>query len=225
MINIDVIRQGEFRNDVAIQASLLSLMAPSYKDPVALIARELAHCNTLYLTRDAEGEVVCFFLVSWETLEIPEQGIIPALYLGLSAMRQGAKNSGYISLLYSRCIAEAVDWEANAGERLILWGTTAIPVVYLAVNSFLSQTEPYPDGSYTTSGSQIANAIRYKLGETPNNGHHPFALKGIASDTRYSQQEIERIQQMCLMKKFTLFQELGINETNGDRLLFISRVP
>ena len=54
---------------------------------------------------------------------------------------------------------------------------------------------------------------------------HPFVLKGVAEKTRYSAIETARISEIVKKKNFTLFSDLGIDETNGDRMMRICRVP
>lgn len=224
MLDFITIRSGLFRSDVALCRELLELTAPSYEDPSALIARELGHCDTLYLARDDEG--VCgFFLAAWETLEVAECGRVPALYLGLSAARENAKYRGHISALYLRCFNDAVAWEQETGEQLILWGTTATPSVYLAARAVLAATQPRLNGSYSSAGAVMAQALRRKLALAEEQAGHPFVLKNVAVGTRYSRQEAERIERVCQTKNFSLFRELGIAESAGDRLLFIAHTP
>jgi len=225
MLNLITIRSTQFREDEVLRQEMLDLMAPSYEDPTALFTRDLAHCNTLYLARDAEGKMICFFMVAWEPLETPNHKILPSIFLGVSAVRQDAKNSGVVGYLYHQCIADAVEWEQEQNEKLILWGTTATPTIYLAAQTFLADTEPRLDGSYSPIGAELAMAIHQKQWPLIKANDHPFVLKNVALNTRYSEAELERINRICQLKKFELFCKLSIEETNGDRLLFIARTP
>lgn len=91
MLNIFAIRSGAFKTDVTLRREILDLMATSYEDPTALLTRDLAHCDTLYLARDDKKKLCCFFLVVWKALEVPEGGNVPSLFMGVSAVRQDVK--------------------------------------------------------------------------------------------------------------------------------------
>jgi hypothetical protein len=225
MLNVETIPARSFKNDAALRREILELVAPSYEDPSAVVAREWAHCNSLYLARAEDGRLICFFLVAWEALEVEGCGNVQTLYLGLSAARQEVKDTGVIGSLYFRCIDDVIAWERESGRRLILWGTTATPTVYLAARAVLDEIEPRLDGSYSPSGAEIAHAVRRKLAVPSSNGEHPFVLKLAASNTRYSPPEAERISRFCQARGFTLFQNLGVDEACGDRLLFIAVAP
>lgn len=225
MLNIVTIRSDRFRSDEALRCEILDLMAPSYEDPTALLTRDLTHCNTLYLARDDDGRLACFFLVAWEPLEVKGQKTLPSLFMGVSAVRQDVKNAGLAGRVYLRCILDALQWEREWCQKLILWSTTATPTVYLAAHTFLAETEPRLDGSYSPSGSEIALAIRRKFWPQLEIGGHPFVLKDVALNTRYSRQELERADCVRQAKSFSLFHELRIDQAEGDRLLFIARTP
>ena len=49
-------------------------------------------------------------------------------------------------------------------------------------------------------------------------------MHNIATGTRYSKIEHERIERICREKNFTLFKKLNVDEAKGDRLLRISRI-
>ena len=50
-------------------------------------------------------------------------------------------------------------------------------------------------------------------------------LHGIAENTLYSEAESARIERICKAKGFTLFRDLGIDEREQDRLLFVATLP
>ena len=66
------------------------ILAPSYDDTSSLLAREFAHCDTLYLLRDELGVLLSFIMVAWETVEVEGQ-CLPALFAGLGSTRQEEK--------------------------------------------------------------------------------------------------------------------------------------
>jgi hypothetical protein len=114
-------------------------------------------------------------------------------------------------------------WEEQAGNRLLTWATTATPVTYFGA-SFFNDVEPFSDGSYKAANLVYVDAIRRKL-ELPdiNASSHPYVLRGIAKNTRYSQSETHKIARFSASRKFDLLNRLEIHEGNGDRLLMIGR--
>lgn len=210
------------KTDDDLRRELLEITAPSYENSSALITREWEHCNSLYLARKG-NQVVCFFFVAWETVTIEGGGILPTLYLGLSATRQEADSTRLIGSLYLRCDKDIIAWETKHNQQLICWGTTATPIVYLLMRAFRPAIEPYLDGSYSPLGASLARAFRRKMTLPESGDEHPFVLKGVANGTRYSPQEKERIEHVAQAKKFSLLHELGVDESTGDRLLFIAR--
>src|SRR5437870_4360782 len=140
MHTVETLPDRIFATDSAMRAELTELATPSYEDPRPVVDRELAHCDTLYLARDAGRRLVCFYLIAHEMVEVTGQRSIPTVYMGLSATRQDTKSSGKIAALYTRALEDAWRWQAEIGQRVVLWGTTATPSVYLAVHLFLSVT-------------------------------------------------------------------------------------
>jgi hypothetical protein len=203
---------------------IFDLVSPSYVNVNAIIKRELSYCDQVYLGYDGSSNLITFFMVGRDDIKINDQAT-PTYYLGLSATSSSTKNSGLVRLLYQAFINDIQQLEEEIGQRVILWHTTATPSAFHAVNLLFVENEPSEDGSYSNKSEIIALAIRHKKGWGTTNLRHPFILHGVAHNTLYSTQEAERLRNICLKKKFTLFNELGINERQGDRLLRISYVP
>ena len=219
---IQVVRDGEFRKDAGLVEEIRELVTPSYVDPSALLARELAHCDTLYARRGDDGRLQTFFLTANERIETP-LGPIPTVYLGLSAARADLKNTGVVRSVYVRFLDAAAAWEQATGERLLLWYTTATPSAYHASRLLFTGGEPSLNGEFSEEGAKIALALRRRLGVVDHD--HPFVLPEIATNTRYSPAEVARIDRVVTKSGFTLFRRLDIEEKRGDRLLAIARVP
>jgi hypothetical protein len=227
---ISEIRDGAFREDENLRRAILQLVQPSYEDPAGVLAREFEHCDTIYLARDDDDNLVAFFMVAWETLTFKGESL-PTVYLGWTGASESARAAkvvwqGFYEQLYGSFMSDALDWEKKSGRRLLFWGTTATPSGYFALQRGFVELEPRIDGTYSAEGAEIARHLQHRMGTTNQEGEsHPFVLHGVAKDTRYSQKETERIEQICRKKGLTLFKELGVEERNGDRLLFICRLP
>jgi len=229
-MQIQEIRDGAFRENSDLRLEIAQLVQPNYEDPSALLAREFEHCDTMYLARDDDKNLVAFFMTAWETLVFKGEPL-PAVYLGWTGADEGARTSGiarreFYGQLYGTFMSEAADREKATGRRLLFWGTTATPSGYFALHRSFVELEPRMDGTYSVEGGEIARHLRERMGVADKKGeHHPFVLHGVAADARYSQKEVERIEMICEKKDFCLFKQLGVEERNGDRLLFICRLP
>jgi hypothetical protein len=223
LASVRAIRRGGFWTDTTLRDNCLDVAAPSYVDPSAVLYREWSRCDTLYLACDSHG-LQGFYLARFDIVDTGGRWL-PTVYMGLSATRDGVKGKGIGNMLYAHGLTDALKWQAQEHEKLILWTTTATPIVYLRVQSGLKGANPRPDGSYSADAAAIAAAICRDLGKRQPRTHHPFVLKGIANDIRYSAREAQRIQQTKAQLNFTLFDELGIDEAQGDRLLVFGEVP
>jgi hypothetical protein len=222
--SIHVIRAGAFRRDAELLAAVADIAAASFHDQAGRLESVLARCDTLYLARDERGEVMCFFLVAWESLSI--DGVdVPALYGGLCAARPSQKGMGTAVKLFNCCMADAQRWERRRGERLVVWGLTATPSVLLPIRKVFANVQPAGDASYSDRAGRVALAVRPRLGVPPQSGAPPFALPGVAAGVRYTERERRRVEAVCRAKRFSLFDRLGIDEARGDRLLFVAEVP
>ncbi len=221
---IERVSGDELRGNAWLRAELALLAAPSYDDATAILAREVADCTHLYIGRDPQGLLAGFFLTSREMLAADDG--LPIVHVGWTACRDDLKNSGATMALFQRCITDTQAWERTLGRRALLWSTTASPTIYLGVSRFLAEVEPRRDGSYSSEGERLVNLLRARIGAPAHaDGEHPFAVRGIATATRYSTPERERIARICARKQFGLFTALDIDESREDRLIFIARTP
>ncbi|MBL0941234.1 MAG: hypothetical protein IBJ00_00660 [Alphaproteobacteria bacterium] len=223
-LSFHTLKREEFIHNQALINELKQITLPSYKDPTAMMNRDLNHCNKLYLAREADESLIAFFMVGWEPILFREQ-LISSVFLGLGVTRQDKKSTGLIRFLFSRFIYDARKWEERHPKKLLLWYTTATPSIFYIFNQMFSDNQPRADGSYDEEGKELALAIRNHMHWPIYSGDHPFVIKGIAKKTRYSTVERERIESIIKAKNFNLFKELEIDETQGDRMLRICRVP
>lgn len=198
------------------------IVEPFYEDPAAVLHREIEHCNVAYLARSPEGRVMAFAMFAYEEVLVDQEGMVPALYAGLCASALEHQKRGLVFRLWSHASREAVQWEARTGRRLLAWATTATPVTYYGASMFHDLT-PRLDGTYEASSLVYAVALKRRLGVLAADGEHPFVLRAIADSTLYSALERQAIREFCASRDFRIFDELGINEVNGDRLLMIGR--
>lgn len=190
----------------------------SYVNTTSIVEREVGHCNTTYYILDPTGNLVAFFMVNYESI-----GNKDSVYLGLNGVAKEYKNSGISILLYKEAIKDGLKYQKITGKSLFLYATTATPSVYNSATRFFRNVNPRLDGSYDKSSEMIATqyALRYNI----NQHNHPFVFKAIARGTQYSISETHRIKRIIDKYDFNLFNELGVNESNGDRLFLVFELP
>lgn len=212
------------RADQALVREITQLAAPNYEDSSAILERELAHCTHLYLARH-DHKLVSFFMVAYEHLSLDGAAPAPrpALYLGLSAAQHTAGGAAAVMRLYGQVIADAMRREHENGDKLLIWSTTASPMIYTVMQRYLADVEPRSDGAYSSRGETVARSIARWL--HANAGAHPFVLSAYASKTRYAPAERARIDLTLRAQRFDLFRNLSIDESAGDRLLIIAATP
>jgi hypothetical protein len=224
MSRLHIVRDGAFRGDPPLKAEVAAVVACSFIDDVGRLEREFARCDTLYLLRDEGGELASFFMASWEALEF-DGHLVPALYTGLTAARPDRKHTGEAMVMYDRFVANAQTWERQHGQKLIVWGMTATPVVYILSRRLFVNVQPSPDGTYSEAAERVAHAVRRRIGAETITGSHPFAFPGAAAGVRYTEEERLRVAEVSRAKQFTLFDQVGLDESRGDRMLFVAEVP
>src|SRR3954451_24832458 len=110
MSRLPVLRDCTFRRDARLQASLAEIVAASFVDDVGKLESEFERRDTLYLLRDERGELLSFFMVSWDTLEVDGRRA-PTLTAALTAARPDQKGTGTTVGLYRHVVSEARERE------------------------------------------------------------------------------------------------------------------
>ncbi len=219
---VEIYRGGGFRDSPDIVATLKEIIAPSYEDFTAILNRELKYNDTLYLGIDSARKPCCFFMTAWQTLKLVDTTPLRVLYLGLSAAGQDTKGGGHIADLWWASRSDMMAWVRETGSQLVVWGTCATPSAYRAVAEMVNRLEPDLHGNYSSTGRAIAQTVCEHMGWHRHLTIHPFVLKGVAEATHYSAAERQRIAHIT--RGFTLLGRLGIEEPQGDRLLFVGFV-
>ncbi|MGB3796465.1 MAG: hypothetical protein WA957_09205 [Alteraurantiacibacter sp.] len=147
------------------------------------------------------------------------------VYLGLSCVSEQYARTKSASRLYYQFTQDAYAYEQFHSTKLILYGTTATPIILTALPKIWDNVWPSPDGTYSESSAETIEAIKRVKGLDRYAGAHPFVLKSYAADTRYSLAEKQRQNELCKKIGIRTFEYLDLQEENGDRLLVLCEVP
>ncbi len=211
-----------FRDDKLLRSAMHGVAAPSYHGTPGVLDYEAEMCESLYLSTDASG-IRSFFMVAPTTLAVGNSRV-PAVFMGLSAVREDLKGTGQSRSLFRAFAADVRRRERLTGQRELLFATFATPSTLFAFEQLFADVSPRRDGTFHSQYTEALPAIHQFL-RTSCDPDVPFRLPGHAKTTRYSAAERSRIASICERKDFDLFRRLNIKEESGDRLIMCARVP
>lgn len=189
-----------------------------YQDPVNTIKLAIQRASHIYIVCK-ENKIISFFLVSWERLMLADN-VRPSLYLGLSMVDKEYRSHKCTTVAYSQCSIDIDTWQKENNLKLIIWCITATPVVIKVVKKFWKLISPIDDNLATKEVISIANSIQKYYYLQSYIEINPFVLKR-SSVVRFTKQEKLFLLEIEKKNNITIFEELGIVEENGDRLLMI----
>lgn len=111
----------------------------------------------------------------------------------------------------------------------VVWGffTSAVPTGTKAGFDVFANGEGFPrlDGTYTEEALAVARAVSKAKGwEHQLVGDYPFLLRKARTYIQFTEEEIQRTEQICAKNGITVFQKAGVNIREGDRVLFVGKI-
>ena len=214
MSDISVTRHEKGAWTDEVFEALARLLGPGSGPGRAVLEHELLRCDLLYLACDAEGPCA-FLLAARVRLPVgPERR--QARYLGLSVARS---DRGAESVL-ERFTADARDEEESRGVRLVLFTAASSPLAVRTAQAFWADVQPAPDASFRAEVLPVADAARAWLGAT-GSVERPFVLPRLSGGGVDWRRRLDDTNSPA----GDLFRRLGIEQSEGDRLLLLCRVP
>ena len=199
------------------------IVRPYYTDATLLLARALSHNTHVYLSYHSDV-LVAFFMVAWETLMVI--GVDkPALFLGLSSVDSEFRNKKLVSTLYKQSMLDVAEWQINHSEELVVWFTTATPVVWHSISKIYRIVQPTGEINCPQELAAIGRAIQQCHYPHAQPHPNPFVLKGVATSTQYATTERTYLAQSTQHSNQSIFEQLGVDEFAGDRLLVLCTLP
>ena len=224
MYHVMKLSNGQHRSNARLLNEMKSIITPSYADSSELLEKEVQFCDTCFLAYDEET-LVGFFMTRHYVIQRSGQTFL-TVYLGLSAIAQHLKGTVAVRLLYGACLADLAQVDTSSFDGSFLWGTTANPTVFVAASRYLYGIQPHSDGTFGESNLFALELLKEEFAawgwQTKSSQQHPYVLNGVAT-ARYSFEERQRMSKFS--RRFTLFEDLGIDESNGDRLIFVAQFP
>jgi len=219
-VKITVLSDDDFLSNTKLHEDIIKLAEPTYEDATVVLTSALSNFDTVYLAYNDAGNLVAFYMAGFEDLIVGDK-VVPSIHLGWTCSAQESKGSGAAQLTYERFTRDGLSRQNAKGIEFLLWGTTATPIGLHLYQKHFVEVLPNPDGSYPESSVEIAEALRKRLA-APEASDHPFVLKR-CHNARFSQRELRRIETINQESGFSLLENLGIDERQGDRLLVTCR--
>ncbi|CAF1385209.1 unnamed protein product [Adineta steineri] len=228
-LHYELYNEQQFQPNTKLFDELVNVASSAYQHPYDTILNAVQESNRLYVLRDAAqtGPILGCFLIQYdkEVTLLDRHQKIPVIYHSFMIVNEKLKNTGLAIKLMEYFASEVYKRKGRQPLLpLILYYVTATPAIIYQTDKFIKMVPSvnnYDHTVFTDEEWYIANELR-KLKNWPtvikSTNVNPFVVKGIMK-TRYSTSEQMRNDKIAKKINYKIFQDLGIDETNGDRLL------
>jgi hypothetical protein len=221
--NISTLLLSDALADIEVKAAIEAIAGENYQNAPVLLEQEYQKNNRIFLYRE-QGVIRGFFMVGWSLVRCAAQDQ-PCVFLGLSSVSPAHKAKGIGGCLYRAFIEDGRAWELAQGGQLVWWFHTASSVVARSWWNIASEIAPQPDGQCDDHLLGLLRCISRAHGmDAYASESRPYLLRGYAK-ARYASSEVARLNALRANSEEDLLSRLGIDERNGDRVLFIGRIP
>lgn len=194
----------------------------SYANPDTILNQAYKRNDTVYLGF-VDDVLVGFFMTGWEVCQngSKEDSLV---YVGLTAIRETFKSKGVGRQLFDAFLKDGLVWQSQRTSVLFFWFTTASPSFAHCWWSMPVEISPQRNGELDPSLQELGRKIRdsFQL-DIYASGSFDFVLRG-CTKVRYALDEMLRVRQMIREEPRSLFSVHRVDETNGDRLMFVGKM-
>ncbi|UJR18701.1 hypothetical protein I4U23_005608 [Adineta vaga] len=221
--------EHQFQPNTKLFDELVHIASPSYQNPFETVLNAVQGSNQLYIIHHIEqnSPILCYSLVQYgkEITLLNHHQKIPVVFYRFVIMNNKYKNTGVIIKLFEYFYHQMQKQKEKQSELpLLFYYTTATPSIIYLTDQIFKNTIPAINDYYrkfTDDEWHIVNELR-RLRNWPivmkSSNINPFVIKGIMK-ARYSTSEQMRIEKIMKKTNYKMFQDLNINEMNGNRLL------
>ena len=210
-----------YQSNQQLIKGIMGLIAPSYQEADAHIAKDIERCNELYVMNSKGGAMLAVFMVGYHPIHEMQ-----CCYLGLSACKEGHKNKGLVKQLYLAFAKDCLQKEREMNQRILCYWTTATPIAYHWFTKHFYDVQPDREGNCSKKAKAILAMIATtQYPRASFKTETPFVLRRAAKQVRYSEAEQQRITVAKNELELGVFDEYNLNEEHGDRFLMMGYVP
>ncbi|CAF1236445.1 unnamed protein product, partial [Didymodactylos carnosus] len=205
----------------------VNIASSAYQHPYDTILNAVRGSNQLYVLRNEpqNGPIICYSLIQFgkEITLLDHSQNISVAYHNFIIVNEKFKNTGLTIKLFEYFYHGMQKRKQRHPQLpLLIYYVTATPsIIYQTDKVFLNMVPSINDYNRTIFTDQewhIANELR-KLRSWPtavrSSNVNPFVLKGVMK-SRYTTYEQMRIDKIVKRTNYQIFQDLGIDESNGD---------
>jgi len=111
------------------------------------------------------------------------------------------------SRLYYNFSNDAYNYQQKNNNKLIFYCITATPIILLTLPKVLDNVKPDLEGSYTKNDNEIIETIKKSKRLDKFSAGHPYVLKGVAVNTKYSMSEEARLKEFELKNEIKYLKD------------------
>jgi hypothetical protein len=206
-------------------ASVQELTAESYGNPETILEQACKRNTHVYLCYSSTV-LIGFFMTGWSLSPFGIQKTdVPIAYVGLTVVANRQKGRGIGTLLFKSFLTEGKHLQEKVGGTHFFWFTTASPQFAKGWWNLTGDIAPTRSGEFDDQFREMLKHISGAFGmDRYASAEHPFLFRG-CTKVRYSEHEIQRLDRIFSERREHLFTKYDVDETRGDRLLFIGKIP
>lgn len=216
----------DYHGNAELLNEIEELLAPSYALPGSFVMRGITGPipgieTQLLLFRDEAGKLAAFCKFGYHMSDDTA-----CLYIGLTAVHPNYKDQGLGRQLWEKLFQECRRLELGAGQRFLVYLTTANPSAFAWFARALTEAAPMADGDCDAAGLQLLRGIAAtQYPQATCDAATPYLLRGAAPGVRYSESEYQWVKKLAARDTNSFFNSLTLDERNGDRLLLVGYAP
>jgi len=232
LFQIEKLTKQNLLESPSIMNIVHDLTAQTYLHPSSLIDKFMEQASHIYLAR-IKDRFIGYMVVDFE-FGLSVYNKEPIIHSIIACTDFRWKKQGIHRLIHGYFIREVQQYQKQTSTKSLVCFTTATPFIMRLIPDFYIDIQPAYDerGSYDPKYvpviEQIQSKMHWQLDDerNRNKNKHPFIQYGILKNVFYTNEELERIEQVKSNPKYlyNLFDRYQLNIEKGDRILYLLRV-
>ena len=192
-----------------------------YQNPIEIYDRVLCINNIAFISKDTNNNSIKGYLFynDKEPLELTlANKLTKCIYNGYALINEPYRQTGALQELLEYSIDYLEQIHKNLYQSLLFYAVTSNPIALRGYYKILKTVRPEKGKEPTEEDLAVATYLKDKLFISTEVDRHPFTFK-----TGLPQRYTSSIRQSILkshIDEVNYLNELGVNESNGDRFLF-----
>lgn len=219
--NFQVNNVDSYFSETANADLFMQSLTECYQNPTEIFERVLRINNVVFISKDINSNDIkgYLFYSDTEALELTlENKLTKCIYNGYALINETYRQSGALQELLEYSINSLKQAHKGYYQSLLFYAVTSNPIALRGYYKILKTVRPERNKELTEIDLAVVSYLKDKLFISTEVNGHPFTFK-----TGLPQRYINSIRQSILkshIDEVNYLNELGVNESNGDRFLF-----